>query len=135
MGKSTFHPITTLCFQYYCRDRAVQDVGFDGLDDDQELLIYSNGPTEDPARDNYEFFVAAKGGVLDRYKITTVPRATPPCFSDSNRGNTTEPDSEDINRDQSMNTIDSYFEYRVPITKSMGVGNHPFITDVRENVK
>ena len=34
-----------------------------------------------------------------------------------------------------MNTIDSYFEYRVPISKSMGVGNHPFITDVRKNVK
>ena len=34
-----------------------------------------------------------------------------------------------------MNTIDSYFEYRVPIRKSMGVGSHPFITDVRENVK
>ena len=34
-----------------------------------------------------------------------------------------------------MNTIDSYFEYRIPISKKMGVGNHPFITDVRENVK
>ena len=49
--------------------------------------------------------------------------------------NTTEPDTEDINRDQSMNTIDSYFEYRVPIFKGMQVGNHPFITDVRENIE
>ena len=123
-------------FNTIAEDRAVQDVGFDGLDDDQELLIYSNGPPEDPARDNYEFFVAAKGGVLDRYKNYNGTQGNSPvAFSDSNRGNTTEPDSEDINRDQSMNTIDSYFEYRVPITKSMGVGNHPFITDVRENVK
>lgn len=117
-------------------DRAVQDVGFDGLDDDQEQLIYSNGPPEDPARDNYQFFVAAKGGILDRYKNYNGTQGNSPvAFSDTNRGNTTEPDSEDINRDQSMNTIDSYFEYRVPISKSMGVGNHPFITDVRENVK
>ena len=33
-----------------------------------------------------------------------------------------------------MNTIDSYFEYRVPIRKDMNVGNHPFVTDVRENI-
>ncbi|MGB2136887.1 MAG: cell surface protein SprA, partial [Flavobacteriaceae bacterium] len=84
----------------------------------------------------YQFFVAAKGGILDRYKNYNGTQGNSPvAFSDTNRGNTTEPDSEDINRDQSMNTIDSYFEYRVPISKSMGVGNHPFITDVRENVK
>ena len=46
-----------------------------------------------------------------------VPGNSPIAFSNTNRGNTTEPDSEDINRDQSMNTIDSYFEYRVPISK------------------
>ena len=34
-----------------------------------------------------------------------------------------------------MNTIDSYFEYRIPIFKGMQVGNHPFITDVRENIE
>jgi cell surface protein SprA len=117
-------------------DRVVQDVGFDGLDDNQERLIYTNGPSEDPARDNYQFFVAANGGVLDRYKNYNGTQGNSPvAFSDTDRGNTTEPDSEDINRDQSMNTIDSYFEYRIPISKSMGVGNHPFITDVRENVK
>ena len=59
-------------------------------------------------------FRCGYGGILIVTKITTVRKATPRCFSDSNRGNTTEPDSEDINRDQSMNTIDSYFEYRVP---------------------
>ena len=117
-------------------DRVVQDVGLDGLNDSQERLIYSNGPQEDPARDNYQFYVAANGGVLDRYKNYNGTQGNSPvAFSDTNRGNTTEPDSEDINRDQSMNTIDSYFEYRIPISQSMGVGNHPFITDVRENVK
>ena len=123
-------------FNTVSEDRVVQDVGFDGLDDNQERLIYTNGPSEDPARDNYQFFVAANGGVLDRYKNYNGTQGNSPvAFSDTDRGNTTEPDSEDINRDQSMNTIDSYFEYRIPISKSMGVGNHPFITDVRENVK
>ena len=118
------------------QDREAQDLGLDGLDDISEGLVYTNGLEEDPAGGNYQFFVSAKGGVLDRYKNYNGTQGhSPVAFSDTDRGNTTEPDSEDINRDQSMNTIDSYFEYRVPISKSMGVGNHPFITDVRENVK
>ena len=117
-------------------DREAQDLGLDGLDDIEEGLVYTNGAKEDPAGDNYQFFVSAKGGVLERYKNYNGTQGNSPvAFSDTNRGNTTEPDSEDINRDQSMNTIDSYFEYRVPISKTMGVGNHPFITDVRENVR
>ena len=117
-------------------DRIYQDVGFDGLPDEQEKEIYTNGPDDDPANDNYEFFGEAEGSVLDRYKNYNGTDGNSPIeFSNEQRGNTTEPDSEDINRDQSMNTIDSYFEYRVPIRKSMGVGNHPFISDVRENVK
>ena len=117
-------------------DRVYQDVGYDGLSDEQEKEIYTNGPLEDPANDNYKFFGEAEGSVLDRYKNYNGTDGNSPIeFSNDQRGNTTEPDSEDINRDQSMNTIDSYFEYRIPIRKSMGVGNHPFITDVRENVK
>ena len=85
---------------------------------------------------NYEYFLQADGGILDRYKrYNGFENNTPIAFSDTDRGNTTEPDTEDINRDQSMNTIDSYFEYRVPIARNMQVGNHPFVTDVRENIK
>ena len=117
-------------------DRELQDVGLDGLSDAEEKTIYRNGPDEDPAGDNYQYFVAASGGVLDRYKNYNGTEGNSPiAFSNADRGSTTEPDSEDINRDQSMNTIDSYFEYRVPISSFMTVGNHPFVTDVRENVK
>ena len=98
--------------------------------------VYPDGPPEDPAGDNYEYFVAAEGNVLERYKnYNGTDGNSPTSFSNSDRGSTNEPDTEDINRDQSMNTIDSYFEYRVPIVRNMTVGNHPFITDVRENVK
>ena len=117
-------------------DRERQDVGLDGLPDSQEAQIYNNGPSADPAGDNYEYYIRASGSILDRYKnYNGTDGNTPLSFSDTDRGNTTEPDTEDINRDQSMNTINSYFEYRIPITKTMAVGNHPFITDVRENVK
>ncbi|MGC6421514.1 MAG: cell surface protein SprA [Flavobacteriaceae bacterium] len=117
-------------------DRPLQDVGLDGLSDAQEAAIYTNGPPEDPAGDNYTYFLAADGGILERYKNYNGTEGNSPIdFSNTDRGSNTEPDTEDINRDQSMNTIDSYFEYRVPITRDMTVGNHPFVTDVRENVK
>ncbi len=116
-------------------DRNLQDVGLDGLNDEEEKIFYPNGPDEDPAGDNYQFFLQAQGGIIDRYKnYNGTDGNSPVSFSDENRGSTTEPDTEDVNRDQTMNTIDSYFEYRVPIRKEMNVGNHPFVTDVRENI-
>jgi len=118
------------------QDRVLQDLGLDGLSDLEEINIYTNGSEDDPAGDNYKYFVSAEGGVLNRYKNYNGTQGNSPiAFSNTDRGNTTVPDSEDINQDQSMNTIDSYFEYRIPVSRSMTVGNHPFITDVRENVK
>ena len=60
-------------------------------------------------------------------------RATSLSTTDSNRGSTTIP-TQRINQDNTMNTIDSYFQYRIPIKKIMNVNNHPFVSDVRENV-
>ena len=118
------------------KDRKLQDLGLDGLSDIEEKEIYTNGPETDPAGDNYKYFVSAEGDILNRYKNYNGTQGNSPiAFSNTDRGNTTQPDIEDINQDQSMNTIDSYFEYKVPISKSMTVGNHPFITDVRENIK
>mgnify|MGYP001290781985 FL=1 len=38
------------------QNRSLQDVGLDGLNDDEERIIYTNGPTDDPAGDNYSYF-------------------------------------------------------------------------------
>ena len=135
-GKVPANQSLVYAFNAVEEDRILQDVGLDGLSDEAEREIFTNGPADDPAGDNYQYFLQAEGGILDRYKrYNGFENNTPVAFSDTDRGNTTEPDTEDINRDQSMNTIDSYFEYRVPITRNMQVGNHPFVTDVRENVQ
>ena len=42
------------------------------------------------------------------------------------------PTAEDVNRDNTMNTIDSYFEYEVPFFPGMSTENNRFITDVKE---
>ena len=116
--------------------RLVQDLGYDGLNDKDELEKYSNGLNSDPAGDNYQYYLNAQGGILNRYKNYNGTQGNSPVSSGNNdRGSTTVPDTEDVNKDNTMNTIDSYFEYRIPIKKNMDVGNHPFISDVRDNVK
>ena len=50
------------------------------------------------------------------YEITLAYDKEPETITDTNRGSTTQPDVEDINQDNTMNTIDSYFEYELDIT-------------------
>jgi len=115
------------------QNRALQDVGLDGLTDDEERLIYSNGPAEDPAGDNYTYFGQGSGSVLERYKNYNGTQGNSPLeVTEQFRGSYTIPDAEDLNQDNTMNTIDRYFQYRIPIGKNMQVGVHPFLFDVRE---
>ena len=114
--------------------RQKQDLGYDGLDDDDELNNYSNGNPEDPAGDNYEYYLQRSGSILNRYKNYNGTQGNSPTQTTSNqRGSTNLPDVEDVNNDNTMNRINSYFEYRIPIRKYNTKQNNPFISDVREN--
>ncbi|TYC10708.1 cell surface protein SprA [Bizionia gelidisalsuginis] len=101
------------------QERINQDVGYDGYNDTEEAAVFAAfGGLADPANDNYQYFINAEGDVLDRYKrYNNVQGNSPDNFSDTNRGSTTQPDVEDVNRDNTMNTIDSYFEYNLDITR------------------
>jgi cell surface protein SprA len=114
-------------------NRNVQDIGLDGLDDAQEALKYTNYANEpDPAADNYQYFLNASGDVLQRYKNFNGTQGNSPIeVTNTNRGSTTVPDVEDINRDQTMNTIDNYFQFRIPILPGIDTATQPYITDVR----
>jgi cell surface protein SprA len=114
-------------------NRQVQDIGLDGLDDAGEALKYTNYATEpDPAADNYQYFLNASGDVLQRYKNFNGTQGNSPIeVTNTNRGSTTVPDVEDINRDQTMNTIDNYFQFRIPLTPGIDAGSQTYITDVR----
>lgn len=135
-GKTPTSQSLLYAFNTVEEDRLLQDVGLDGLSDEEEKTFYPNGPVEDPAGDNYSYFLQEQGGIVSRYKkYNGTDGNSPIAFSDTNRGSTAEPDAEDVNRDQTMNTINSYFEYKIPIQKNMQVGSHPFVTDVRDNVQ
>ncbi|MDD2985662.1 cell surface protein SprA [Flavobacterium sp.] len=111
-------------------NRALQDVGLDGLSDAEEAALYpAFAAFPDPARDNYEFYLAASGNVIERYKnYNGLQGNSPVTVSDNNRGNSTLPDVEDINRDNTMNTINAYYEYKINIAPNLLVGDN-FITD------
>ena len=132
--------------------RANQDLGFDGLSDVDELtkLAENLGVPEaslpsyfraDPASDNFQFF---RGGQLDsedasvikRYKNFNNTQGNSPTINQSPESYPTAatnyPDVEDINRDQTMNTVESYFEYKVSLNSSdLQVGQN-FIVDRKD---
>ncbi|MDO5972439.1 cell surface protein SprA [Flavivirga aquimarina] len=124
-------------------ERTNQDVGYDGYDDSEETPLTSDPilnaiydpfrGLEDPANDNYAYFLNTEGDIFERYKkYNGVEGNTPDTFTDTDRAANTQPDVEDINRDNTMNTIDSYFEYELEITPaSLNVDTNPFIVDFK----
>ena len=121
-------------------NRGLQDIGFDGLTDAEEATytfeggITYNGPAEDPALDNYEYFLNREGSILERYLNYNNPDGNSPVqLTNSDRGSTTLPDVEDIDRDGTMNTVNSYFEYRINIKPGTTI-NDKYVTDIKEGV-
>ncbi|WP_282122906.1 cell surface protein SprA [Algibacter mikhailovii] len=109
-------------------ERTNQDVGYDGYRDVDEAPV-SNDPIlediysrfrgiEDPSNDNYTYFLNTDGDIFERYKkYNGVEGNTPDSFSNTDRGANTQPDVEDLNRDNTMNTIDSYYEYELDVNR------------------
>jgi cell surface protein SprA len=156
-GKTPVNPIQiTQAFSNNPDDRPYQDVGFDGLDDDAERRkkgyvlqrlasnfgagsqVYQKALV-DPSNDNYMWyrdadFVAAGSGILSRYKNINNPQGNSPLSTTSSQftsAATLYPDNEDLNRDNTLNETESYYEYQVQLKPGMDVGVTPYITDKR----
>ncbi|UGS22361.1 T9SS outer membrane translocon Sov/SprA [Flavobacterium cyclinae] len=98
-------------------NRNVQDAGFDGLTDLGEASKYPDFASyPDPAADNYQFYLQNSGDIITRYRnYNGFEGNSPVNVTNDNRGNTTFPDVEDVNRDNTMNTINAYFKFEVPL--------------------
>ena len=119
-------------FDTNVENRKNQDIGLDGLSNVNEGAVYTNFASElDPAADDYTFYLNASGGILDRYKMYNGTDGNSAVdITDPNRGSSTVPDVEDINRDNTMNTINAYYEYSIDVQPNMAVGQN-YITDIR----
>jgi cell surface protein SprA len=124
--------------------RPYQDVGLDGLSDELERDFYDTnyiqlveskwGTTslayqnaiDDPAGDNFQHhrdasYDASQTSILNRYlfykqpdgnsNLDRLPDGTP-------RANTTIPDDEDINSDNTLDQIEEYFQYKIDLSQS-----------------
>lgn len=134
--------------------RPVQDVGFDGLTTADERIrkaaflanINSNPNltqaakdllTTDPSSDDYRFFNDAfyndngVGSILERYKLYCNNEGNSPAQENTNTvqitAQTNLPDKEDLNKDNSLNENEEYFQYEVDLKPGMAVGNNPYI--------
>ncbi len=156
-GKTPVNPIQiTQAFSNDPADRPFQDVGFDGLEDDAERRkksyvlqrLANNFGTgsqayqkalADPSNDNYLWYRdpsydAAGTGILGRYKNFNNPQGNSPLATNSSQftsAATLYPDNEDLNRDNTLNETETYYEYQIQLKPGMDVGITPYITDKR----
>ncbi|MBN1159122.1 MAG: cell surface protein SprA, partial [Bacteroidales bacterium] len=131
-------------------NRAMQDVGLDGLDDDQErekFRSYLNAlpqgsqafqmAFEDPSRDNFRYFLSPDysdtAGVISRYKDYNNMEGNSPTNQQSGgdfAAGTTLPNTEDLNRDNTLNETESYYEYHVPLKPGIMNVENDYITEI-----
>ncbi|HTB52488.1 MAG TPA: cell surface protein SprA [Ferruginibacter sp.] len=153
-GRIPLNPIqVTNAFSNDPNDRPYQDVGFDGLSDDSERVwrqsylsqlstVVTNPAAlaavqKDPSLDDYLNYedpsIPAGTGILARYRNFNGPDGNSPV----NTGNSTTaatlyPDAEDLDKDNTLNQDEEYFQYAVdlkqPTDPEMVIGSN-FIVD------
>jgi cell surface protein SprA len=156
-GQVPANPLqVTNAFSNEPTDRAFQDVGFDGLSDTAEVRKFSQYLTDlqtnfgtnspayqkalvDPSGDNFkpyrdESFDQNNAGILERYKNINNPNGNSPIAEGNTQfvnAFTQYPDAEELNRDNTMNEVEEYFQYKVDLRPNMSIGSSNYITDIR----
>ncbi len=135
--------------------RRFQDVGLDGLSNDDERTFFSDyisqleslvGPDvleefeEDPSNDDFHYFRGSdydsqQLGILERYKQYNGMDGNSPTSEMSSEpyptSGSTMPDMEDINRDNTVNETENYYQYRVSLRpEDMEVGENYIVDEI-----
>ncbi len=157
-GKIPTQATVTYSFASAKGARALQDVGFNGLNDQEEQTFetyqnflktiegkISNAAYDsiwaDPAGDNYHYFRGSdldrmEAPILLRYKYINNPQGNSPDNDSRTEGYDTSykttPDVEDINQDYTLNEYEKYYQYRISIRPEDLVVGQNYIVDKRE---
>ncbi|MBN8702783.1 MAG: cell surface protein SprA [Bacteroidetes bacterium] len=141
--------------------REFQDVGLDGFNDDEERSFFNSylqdiaskyGTTSpaydlvssDPSADNYNYYRDddydnAQLKTLDRYKKWNGLEGNSPTQEQSDNLNSDKyptmasanPNEEDINRDNTLNEIENYFQYKISMRPGdLNTVGQNYITDI-----
>ncbi len=151
-GRSTNLSYLTDAFDTAPNSRGNQDIGLDGLKDDGERAFFGDATKPggdpltaskyatlpDPSADNFrhhldEGFTTDDIKLLGRYKYYNGLEGNSP--EGSTRASYIFPDKEDLNRDNVVNDVDSYHEYRMDLQPGqLEVGGvNGYIVDKVEN--
>lgn len=157
-GRVPTTPNVTYAFATTGGSRIKQDVGFNGLNNEEELSFApyqdyisavrakvspekQDSVLADPAGDDYHYFRGSdfdkrKTSILDRYKRINMPQGNSPDSDSRNESYDTSykttPDVEDINQDYTLNEYEKYYQYHVSLRDEDLVVGHNFIVDKRE---
>ena len=142
-GKIPVQATQTYAFATTSGSRPLQDVGLNGLSDDEEREygaykewldqiggVVTNDSVlsawrSDPAGDDYHYFRGSdfdseRKSIMDRYKRINNPQGNSPASDDQTESYDTSyktgPDVEDINQDFTLNEYERYYQYRIPIS-------------------
>ena len=142
-GKIPQQATQTYAFATTSGSRAMQDVGLNGLNDEEEREygaykewldalggVVTNDSIlqawrNDPAGDNYHYFRGSdydqeEKSILDRYKLINNPQGNSPDTEARTESYDTSyktgPDVEDINQDFTLNEYERYYQYKVHIS-------------------
>lgn len=157
-GWVTNQQFLTNTFSTQAGARVAQDIGLDGLNNNQELVdpsiksaFLDNLPANltaearraieaDPAGDDFKYYLgsdqdAAQTRIVERYKFFNGIENNSP---DNTGGGTitassyTIPDNEDINQNNTLNDVEEYFKYEIDLRKeNMVVGRNYIVNATR----
>jgi hypothetical protein len=139
--------------------RLYQDVGYDGLRDEDERSFFGDSflgiikdrfgmdsqaylqAYNDPSSDNYHYFRSADWdtdeehkSILARYKSYTGPDGNSPADIQQTEGytssNSTLPNAEDINNDNTLSESERYYQYEIDLDPAKMIAGQNHVADV-----
>ncbi len=122
----------------YAKYLALINTGI-GADGQPFTAAVKSAAAADPSNDDYHFYRGtdydnAVTPILQRYKKYNNPQGNSPTDQQSPESYSTAatniPESEDINKDNSLSEAENYFQYRVHLSANMAIGTN-FINDIR----
>ncbi|MEP4533867.1 MAG: cell surface protein SprA [Cyclobacteriaceae bacterium] len=121
-GQVPDEPFLTNNFENSRSARSNQDVGLDGLSNDLEVLKFGSRFGEDPSADDFWHYLDSrwdeKGAkILERYKNYNGMDGNSPVSSGNSilQASYTTGDNEDLNSDNTVTTLEEYYEYEVDL--------------------
>ncbi|GAB2528685.1 T9SS outer membrane translocon Sov/SprA [Rufibacter soli] len=137
-GRVTRNQFLTDAFDSEPSARPFQDIGLDGLNDNEEREFFQSlgiyGSLQDPSADNFKHHLdgdydSRKIGVLGRYKNFNGMEGNSPV--NSNLSSNAFPDKEDLNKDNVISDLEQYYEYKINLRPNqLSVGNNYIVDKV-----